>query len=114
MLDPNRRPVKRNFVHVEDLVSAILCAIDAPAARETFNICMDEPVDYRAVADYLARTRRLPSVDVVTPFYSTWLDNSKAKFRLGWRPRYDLEKLIDAAWEYRRHPGDRRIVWYPG
>jgi len=114
MLDPDRRPVKRNFVHVEDLVGAILCAIDAPAARGTFNICMDEPVDYRAAADYLARTRRLPSLDVVTPFHSTWLDNSKAKFRLGWRPRYDLERLIEAAWEYRRHPGDKRIVWYPG
>jgi UDP-glucose 4-epimerase len=115
MLDPDGVPVKRNFVHVEDLVSAILLAIDAPGARQqTFNICMDEPVDYRAVADYLAETRGLPSVDVATPFYSTWLDNNKAKFLLGWRPEYDLEKLIDAAWEYRRSHDDPRIVWYPG
>jgi UDP-glucose 4-epimerase len=115
MLDPDGVPVKRNFVHVEDLVSAILLAIDAPQARQqTFNICMDEPVDYRAVADYLAETRGLPSVDVATPFYSTWLDNNKAKFLLGWRPEYDLEKLIDAAWEYVRSDDDPRIVWYPG
>lgn len=115
MLDPNGEPVKRNFVHVEDLVSAILRAIDAPqAGQQTFNICMDEPVDYRAMADYLAQTRRLPRVDITTPYHSTWLDNSKAKFLLGWRPEYDLKKLIDAAWEYQRAEDDPRIVWYPG
>eukprot|EP01045_Picozoa_sp_COSAG04_P059333 COSAG04_NODE_29362_length_269_cov_0.911765_2_plen_45_part_01 len=32
-------------------------------------------------------------------FESTWLDNSKAKFHLGWRPEYDLPKLIDAAFD---------------
>jgi nucleoside-diphosphate-sugar epimerase len=115
MLDADGRPIKRNFVHVEDLVSAILIAIDAPQARQqTFNICMDEPVDYRAVGDYLAKTQGLPSVDIPTPYYSTWLDNSKARFLLGWRPEYNLKKLIDAAWEYQRADDDPRIVWYPG
>jgi nucleoside-diphosphate-sugar epimerase len=115
MLDPDGRPVTRNFVHVEDLVSAILLAIDAPRARQqTFNICMDEPVDYGAVAEYLAETRGLPGVDIPTPFYSTWLDNAKAKFLLGWRPEYDLKRLIDAAWEYQRAEDNPRIVWYPG
>ena len=115
MLDPDGRPVKRNFVHVEDLVSAILLAIDAPQARQqTFNICMDEPVDYGAVAEYLAQTRGLPGVDIPTPFYSTWLDNAKARFLLGWRPEYDLQRLIDAAWEYQRSEDEPRIVWYPG
>ncbi|MCC7450520.1 MAG: NAD(P)-dependent oxidoreductase [Anaerolineae bacterium] len=115
MLDPNGKPVKRNFVHVEDLVSAILCAIDSPQAhQQTFNICMDEPVDYRAVGDYLAQTRGLPTVDLVTPYHSTWLDNTKAKFLLGWRPVYDLHRMIDTAWDYQRPPDDPRIVWYPG
>lgn len=115
MLDPNGEPVKRNFVQVEDLVDAILIALEHPRARQqTFNICMDEPVDYRAVADYLAKTRGLPSVGVPTEFYSTWLDNAKAKFLLGWRPQYDLPRLIDAAWEYQRAANDPRIVWYPG
>lgn len=115
MLDPAGKPVKRNFVHVEDLASAILCALDAPQTRQqTFNICMDEPVDYRAMADYLAQTRSIPSVDVTTEYHSTWLDNTKAKFLLGWRPEYDLKKLIDAAWDYQRSPDDPRVIWYPG
>ncbi|HML21418.1 MAG TPA: NAD(P)-dependent oxidoreductase [Aggregatilinea sp.] len=115
MLDPDGQPVLRNFVHVEDLVNAILIAIDHPAARQqTFNICMDEPVNYRAVADYLAQTRDVPSVDIVTPYHSNWLDNTKAKFLLGWRPVYDLPRLIDAAWDYQRAPDDPRVIWYPG
>lgn len=115
MLDPEGRPVKRNFVHVDDLSSSILAALDHPGARQQmFNICMDEPVDYREAADYLAESRGFPSVDVETPFYSTWLDNSKAKFLLGWRAEYDLRKLIDASWEYRRGEDDPRVIWYPG
>ena len=115
MLDRTGRSVKRNFVHVEDLVSAILLAIDAPGARQqTFNICMDEPVDYREMGAYLAKTRGLPTVEIETPLYPVWLDNAKAKFVLGWRPQYDLAKLIDAAWDYQRAADDPRIVWYPG
>lgn len=115
MLDPDGKPVQRNFVHVNDLVEAILLALDHPKARqETFNICMDEPVEYRAVADYLAASRGLPSVDIPTPYRSTWLDNAKAKFLLGWRPRYDLRRLIDEAYNYHRAADDPRKVWYPG
>ena len=63
MLDPDGRPVKRNFVHVDDLVDAILAAIDHPAARkQTFNVCMDEPVDYGELGAYLAESRGLPTV----------------------------------------------------
>lgn len=115
MLDPAGRPVKRNFVHVEDLVSAILLALDQPQARQqTFNICMDEPVDYGELGAYLAESRGLPTIEIQTPYYSTWLDNTKAKFLLGWRPAYDLKKMIDAAWSYHRAEDDPRFVWYPG
>jgi UDP-glucose 4-epimerase len=115
MLDPQGRPVQRNFVHVGDLVSAILLSIDHPKARQqTFNICMNEPVDYGELGAYLAESRGLPTVPIPTPYHSTWLDNTKARFLLGWRPRYDLKKMTDAAWEYVRAPSDPRIVWYPG
>ncbi len=115
MLDPGGNPVRRNFVHVDDLVEAIVKALGHHAARQQlFNICMNEPVNYREVADYLQRTRGLESVEVKTAFYSTWMDNSKAKFLLSWRPLYDLERLIESSWEYERSGDDPRIVWYPG
>jgi nucleoside-diphosphate-sugar epimerase len=115
MLDQKGNPVERNFVHVSDLVESIVLALDHPKARQqTFNICMDEPVNYRQVADYLKETRGLPSVKIGTRYWSTWLDNSKAKFLLGWRPRFDLKRLIDDAWSYERDDSDPRRVWYPG
>jgi nucleoside-diphosphate-sugar epimerase len=115
MLDPDGRPVKRNFVHVEDLISAIFSAIDNPAARrQTFNICMNEPVDYGELAAYLRETRGVQGIPIPTPYRSTWLDNAKAKFLLGWRPRYDLKQMVEAAWGYQRAANDPRKVWYPG
>jgi UDP-glucose 4-epimerase len=115
MLDPNGQPVKRNFVHVSDLVDSMVLALDHPKARQqTFNICMDEPVDYQQVADYLRETRGMSPVKIKTPYWSTWLDNSKAKFMLGWRPRFDLKRLIEEAWSYQRGENDPRRVWYPG
>jgi nucleoside-diphosphate-sugar epimerase len=115
MLDPDGQPVKRNFVHVDDLVSAILRAIDHPKARQqTFNICMDDPVDYGELGAYLAESRGAPTVRIKTPYRSTWLDNAKAKFLLGWRPKFDLKRMTDAAFDYERPASDPRIVWYPG
>jgi UDP-glucose 4-epimerase len=115
LLDAEGRPLKRNFVHVDDLVSAILAAIDNPRAkRQLFNICMDRPVDYGEVADYLARTRDMDSIEIPSHFHSNWMDNSKAKYLLGWQPNYNLEMLIDSAWQYERSKEEPRVVWYPG
>jgi UDP-glucose 4-epimerase len=113
--DADGVPLKRNFVHVDDLCTAILKVLDNPRAeRQLFNICMDRPVDYGEVAAYLERTRGLDSIDIPSNFHSTWLDNTKARFHLGWQPEYDLQRLIDSAWTYERSPGDPRKVWYPG
>jgi len=115
MLDREAVPVKRNFVHVDDLVSAILSAVDNPKARQQlFNISMDEPVDYAEMGKYLNETRGFPMVEVKTQFHSTWLDNTKAKFLLGWRPEYDLKKMVDAAFDYARAENNPRKIWYPG
>ena len=115
LYDADGRPLRRNFVHVDDLVAAILIALEHPAARQRlYNIAMDEPVDYGALAAYLASTRGLPSIDIPSGLHSTWLDNRRARLELGWRPAYDLARLVEAAWSYRRGSDDPRRVWYPG
>ncbi len=115
LCDSGGHAITRNFVHVSDLVECILAAVDHPRARQQkFNVCMNEPVHYRKVAEHLKKTRGLPSVDIRTPFVSTWLDNAKARFLLGWSPKYDLARLIDEAWDYQRSTDDPRKVWYPG
>jgi UDP-glucose 4-epimerase len=113
--DADGNALKRNFVHVADLVQAISMALDNPVTRgKLYNISMDEPVDYAAVAAHLGKTRGLASIDIPSSYHSTWLSNSKAKFELGWRPHYDLARLIDAAWSYQRAADDPRRIWYPG
>lgn len=113
--DADGRPLKRNFVHVEDLISAVLAALDSPrAARRLYNICMTEPVDYAEVAKHLKRTRGHDWIDIPSGFHSTHLDNSRARLELDWRPQYDLERLIEEAWAYKRAAGDPRKIWYPG
>ncbi|NQW01221.1 MAG: NAD(P)-dependent oxidoreductase [Rhodospirillales bacterium] len=113
--DASGAPLKRNFVHVDDLVAAILCALDNPQAhQQLFNISMDAPVDYAALAAYLQRSRGLDSIDIASDFHSNWLVNEKAKKRLGWQPAYDLEKLVESAWAYQRAEDSPRKVWYPG
>jgi UDP-glucose 4-epimerase len=103
------------FVHVEDLVSAILLALDHPKAfQQTFNISMDEPVDYLECARYLDEAYGFPFIDIPTPYHSTWLDNAKAKLLLGWQPVYTLQKIIDDAFAYQRSADDPRKIWYPG
>jgi nucleoside-diphosphate-sugar epimerase len=115
LMEEDGTPVRRNFVHVDDLVDAILLSLTAGAARQRlYNICMNEPVDYGDVATYLAATRGLPSTPVRGPYVGNWMDNSRARAELGWRPAYDLAKLIDSAWDYVRPPSDPRRVWYPG
>lgn len=115
LLDHEGAPLKRNFIHVEDLVDAILLVVDNPKARQQlFNISMDRPVDYRELAEYLKETRGLDSIDIPSTYHSTWLDNTKARLLLGWRPRYDMARLVDSAWTYRRAADDPRVIYYPG
>ncbi|WP_428686815.1 NAD-dependent epimerase/dehydratase family protein [Roseibium sp.] len=115
LLDRQGSSLKRNFVHVDDLVAAILAALDNPkAAGQLFNISMNEPVDYRLAAQYLADSRSYEIAEIPTSLHSNWLDNNKARLMLGWEPSVDLKALIDRAWNYRRDVKDPRKIWYPG
>lgn len=99
MRDANGNPMKRNIMHLNDLVAAICIALDhIEAKQQTFNIAMNEPFDYGKAANYLLKTRKIKSVQLQTKYHSTWLDNTKVKFLLGWRPAYGLEQMIDEAW----------------
>jgi UDP-glucose 4-epimerase len=113
--DRDGDPIKRNFIHVSDLVAAICAALTAPAARQRlYNVSMDEPVDYGEVARILAAVHGLPAIPIRSNFHSTWLSNARARFELNWRPAYDTRRLVTESWAYTRAPDDPRRVWYPG
>ncbi len=113
--DHEGAPLKRNFLHVDDLVRAILSTIDNPAAhQQLFNISMTDPVDYAEVARIVSARFGLKPVAIDTPFHSNFLDNAKARQHLGWAPEVGLEDLIDRAWRYERGGQEPRRIWYPG
>ena len=113
--DGEGRPLKRSFVHVGDLTDAILAALDNPRARQQlFNVGMNRPVDYGEVAAYLRATRGLNAIRIDSTLHSNWLDNAKARFLLDWEPAYDMQRLVDDAWNYERSPDEPRKIWYPG
>lgn len=113
--DHDGTPIRRNFVHVADLVAAICLALTAPAARQRlYNIAMDAPVDYAEVAAILAETQGLPAIPLRSDYHSTWLSNARARSELDWRPAYDTRRLITESWAHTRAPDDPRRVWYPG
>ena len=115
MLAADDAPLQRNFIHVDDVVTALLAALTHPAADgETFNAAMDRPVDYARLADLLKRRNGTGAIEIPTPFHSNWLDNRKACQRLGWAPENDLEALVERAWSYKRAAKDARKIWYPG
>jgi nucleoside-diphosphate-sugar epimerase len=115
LIDKDGNPLKRNFVHLDDLVTAMITAIDHPASRQQlFNIAMTEPVDYEVLGAHLAKTRGMRPVRIETPYVSNLLDNAKARLRLGWTPKVDTAALCDRAFAFERAPGDERKVWYPG
>ncbi len=115
MNDVNGKPLKRNFIHVDDLVNAILLSVDNPDAYgQLFNIAMNEPVDYGALPSLLQKEDEEKHEVISTPFYSNWLDNTKARKVLGWEPKIGAEELVELAWNYKRAESDPRIVWYPG
>ena len=114
MLDPDGRPVKRNFVHVDDLVDAILAGARQPrgAARRRSTSAWTSRSTTASSPPISPQTRGLPTRRDPTPYHSIWLDNTKAKLLLGWRPRYDLARLTDEAWAYRARggrPADRLV-----
>ena len=115
LLDIRNKPLRRNFVHVSDLVSAMVKAVDNDAARgQLFNISMTDTVDYGEVAAILHQTRGMQPVEIKSGFYSNTLSNAKARAALDWRPQFDLKMLIEAAFTYQRAADDPRKIWYVG
>jgi nucleoside-diphosphate-sugar epimerase len=101
---PHGRPLLRHVVALEDCVQAFLLALETEAIEgQTFNIAMAEPFDYVATADYLARRLEIEVLDLVDPVGRDFaVDIAKARYLLGFRPQYDICRLIDQAIEFRR------------
>jgi nucleoside-diphosphate-sugar epimerase len=81
-----------NLIHVEDGADAVLAAESRGEPSETYNIVDDEPVMREAYYERLAELVSAPAPRFAGPTderqANRRVSNTKAKAKLGWRPRY--------------------------
>lgn len=123
----NERPVirsdgrfVRDYFYVEDGAAAYMLlaerlADDPALAGEAFNFSNESQVTVREVVDrilkVMGRTDLVPDVrnEVANEIVHQYLDATKARTRLGWRPKFELEDGLarTVAW-YERHLREAR------
>ena len=103
----------RDYIHILDLASAHLAALDALASRDrlVYNLGNGQGFSIREVIEVARRVtgHPIPAVETARrPGDPAILVASSARIQreLGWRPQYaSLEAIIASAWEWhQRHP----------
>ena len=104
----------RDYVHVSDLASAHLLALDSlrtGGESAAYNLGNGRPVSVREVAEAVGRVTGRPvpvTIGPRRPGDPAALFTSSAKIRtaLGWTPRYEeIDIIVETAWRWRAaHP----------
>jgi nucleoside-diphosphate-sugar epimerase len=107
---PDGRPMLRHIVAVEDCVQSFLLALRCEGIEgETFLIAMNDPFNYCEAASYAAGRLGLETLELVDPVGQDFcIDTTRARYLLGYRPRFDIVSLIDKAIDFRRSGQPRR------
>jgi UDP-glucose 4-epimerase len=110
----------RDYVHVADLASAHLLALDAlchGAASTKYNLGNGRPTSVKTIMDSVERVvgRKVPfTVGPRRPGDPGVLFASSARIRseLGWSPQFeDIDAIVETAWRWRAgHPSGYRKV----
>jgi len=95
----------RDFVYVDDVVDAIMLAVNAPADRGTYNVGSGQG---HSIKDVLATAQRVSGKPLRVNFHparsldvrAVVLDNSRIASVLGWRPGVVLEEGIHRTWQW--------------
>jgi nucleoside-diphosphate-sugar epimerase len=107
---PDGAPMRRHIVAVEDCIQSYLLALRTEGIEgETFMIAMNDPFDYVEAANYAAKRLGIEVLELVDPVGQDFcVDTTKARYVLGYQPKYDIRGLIDKAVEFRRSGSQRR------
>jgi len=107
---PDGTPMLRHIVAVEDCIQAYLLALKTEGIEgQTFMIAMTDPFNYVEAAAHAAKQLGIDVLDLVDPVGKDFcIDTTKARYVLGYGPKYDIFGLIDSAVEFRRSGRQRR------
>ncbi len=113
---PGGKPCMRHIVALPDVIHGCMQAIENDAAiGHAFAICAPSPFTYDVLAGLIHQKLDLPIVKFhMENYYDFQHDLSKSRSILGYRPTYDIEKIVDAAIAYRMSGQKRSLCKYPG
>ena len=116
MLNSDGSPSVRQIVGLGDVVQSIMLAIDNPVAvGHAFNVSGPSPFSYKTMAEYMAKKLDLPVVEFTNPeFHNFCIDLSKSRAVLGYKPEYDIFKIVDEAVAFRKAGKKRTPTKYIG
>ena len=111
----------RDYVHVTDLASAHLLALDAlrgGAGSTTYNLGNGRPTSVKMVVDALERVTGAKVPFTVGPRRAgdpgiLFASSARIRNELGWAPRFeDIDVIVETAWRWRAaHPhGYRKAI----
>jgi len=94
----------RDYVHVEDLISAVAALVQAGVRDQVFNLGSGRGVSVEEILQVIERvTGRAVEVERATGQYAgvrrSLLDVSRLRARVAWEPRIDLETGVRTMWE---------------
>lgn len=102
---PDGWPYKMHICDVRDLVQGLILGLEREAAvGETFNLAGPSPFSYEEMIPYLSRAIGMPYFKAVIPLPGRRMEISISKARsiLGYRPKYDVFRIIDDALRIQR------------
>ena len=107
---PDGKPLRRHIVAVEDCVQAYLLMLKTEGIEgETYHVAMNDPLNYAEAAAYAAGRLDIEVLELADPVGQDFcVDVTKARYQLGYRPKYDIRGLIDHAIEFRDSGKARR------
>ena len=99
LINQDGLPYTRHIVQLADVVHAFDVALGADAAiGETFHIAAPRAFRYDEAAGYLSGKTGIPTCEITAGGYHGFeIDVSKARYVLGYNPRYDIHGIIDEA-----------------
>lgn len=113
---PGGKPGLRHIVGLPDVVQSIMLAVNNPAAvGHAFTVAGPSAFSYDVMAKYISDKMDLPVVAFeFDGFHDFQHDLTKSRSVLGYRPEYDIFRIVDDAVAFRRAGKTRTPTKYIG
>lgn len=97
----NEGKLRRDFTHIDDIVSGFVLAVEKPLGYEVINLGRGEPVELMKYVELLESSLGIEAEKNFLPMqagdvYETYADTNKAKSLLGYEPKMDIKTGVES------------------